>query len=70
MSKVVEGQLSYLQMVSSLSGISHSIASSDLRSVIQNQVALQAVYPDVLPTSVDVRTTIEADTGKVISGIG
>lgn len=70
MSKVVEGQLSYLQMVGSLSGISHSMASSDLRMMIQNQVSLQAVYPDVLPSTVDVRNTIEADTGKVIHNIG
>lgn len=70
MGKVVEGQLEFLQMVSGLSGISHSIASNDMRTVIGSLARSQALYPDVLPTTVDVRTTIESTTGKVISDIG
>ncbi len=70
MAKVVEGQLSHLQMVSALSGVSHSLASSDLRLMIANQVNLQSIYPDVLPSTVDVRATIESETGKVIHNVG
>ncbi len=65
--KVVEGQLKFLEMVSDLSSLSHSVASQSLREFIAMQQEQQAFTPDVLPSRIDVKTTIEAETGKVIN---
>lgn len=70
MAKVVEGQLSWLNMVQQQSGISNSLASSNIRTAIEVQNRLQSHFPDVLPRMVEVRPLIESDTGKLVSRIG
>ncbi len=68
--KVVEGQLQLWSMVSDMSRVSDSLASQTMRQFISLQVEQQAMTPDVLPTQVDIRNTIEATTGKLVSSIG
>lgn len=67
MSKLVEGQLSQLQMASYFSRVSHSFASSTLRSQVSMISTQQANYPDVLPRNTQIRPLVEADTGRVVS---
>ena len=68
--KVVEGQLQLWSMVSDMSRVSDSLASQTMRQFISLQVEQQAMTPDVLPSRVDIRNTIEATTGKLVSSIG
>ena len=67
MPKLVEGQLGQMQMTSYFSKNSHSVASSNLRKYVSMVTDQQSKYPDVVSRNVDVRSTIESDTGRVIS---
>lgn len=67
MPKLVEGQLNQLQMISSLSKVSKSVASSTLREFVSTVERQQTNYPDEVSRTVNVRSTIETDTGKVVS---
>jgi len=69
MPKIAEGQLGIMQMASYFSRISHSVASSNLRSYVAFAAEQQANYPDQLPRLVDIQPTMEADSGKIISSI-
>lgn len=69
MAKLVEGQLGFLNMVSSLSQVSHSFTSSTLRRFVRDLNTSQALYPDTIPRYATVRPTIEANTGRVVSSI-
>lgn len=69
MAKLVEGQLSFLNMVSSLSFSSNSVTSSTMRRFVQDLNTSQANYPDTVPRYATLRPTIEADTGRVVSSI-
>lgn len=65
--KVVEGQLEFLQFVSDFSGVSNSLASESIRNYVSRVSDVQSSTPDVLPSRVDVRSTIDSATGKLIS---
>jgi len=69
MAKLVEGQLNFLNLVSSLSFSSTSFTSSTMRRFVSDLNTSQSLYPDTVARFATIRPTIETDTGKVISSI-
>lgn len=69
MAKLVEGQLNFLNMVSSLSFSSNSMMSSTVRRFVRDLNTAQELYPDTVSRFADVKPVVEANTGKIVSSI-
>lgn len=68
--KVVEGQMALLQMASEMSKSDNSMNAQLLREFVSIQSKSQEIWPDVLPDHINVRNTVDQETGKLVSEVG